>query len=67
MIRRGAVAGQVKLLYQAAQLQNATVHSQARIEGTQELRYAVGKVHFQSKFLVVDRLVKTVVLGYEFM
>jgi hypothetical protein len=67
MIRRGAVVGQVKLLYQPAQLQTATVHSQARIEGTQELRCTLGKVHFQSKFLVVDRLVETVVLGYEFM
>jgi hypothetical protein len=67
MIRRGAVVGQVKLLYQPAQLQTATVHSQARIEGTQELRCTLGKVHFQFKFLVVDRLVETVVLGYEFM
>jgi hypothetical protein len=67
MIRRGAVAGQVKLLYQPAELQTATIHSQARIEGTQELRCTLGKVHFQSKFLVVDRLVETVVLGYEFM
>jgi hypothetical protein len=38
MIRRGAVVGQVKLLYRPAQLQTATGHSQARIEGTQELR-----------------------------